>query len=159
MRPRNKPPGTGSNAPQTSDEIYTCTKSYGAMNANDPVIIQPITCKLSCKNRNSDQIIPWKCWNIQLLSEMTLFWPENKTPFYLFVSDPVSDPDSNPDPKCLFRIRIGSGYGQKLIRNTAEKIPKNLKAVFYIMSLNEGIVKNPQMTCAHGSWNTTDIFN
>jgi hypothetical protein len=44
-------------APQTSDEIYTCTKSYGAMNANDPVIIQPITCKLSCKNRNSDQII------------------------------------------------------------------------------------------------------
>jgi hypothetical protein len=28
MRPRNKPPG--SRAPQTSDEIYTCTKSYGA---------------------------------------------------------------------------------------------------------------------------------
>jgi hypothetical protein len=28
------------------------------MNANDPVISQPITCKLSCKNRNSDQIIP-----------------------------------------------------------------------------------------------------
>jgi hypothetical protein len=27
MRPRNKP---GSRAPQTSDEIYTCTKSYGA---------------------------------------------------------------------------------------------------------------------------------
>ena len=47
MRPRNKPPG--SSAPQTSDEIYTCSKSYGAMNANDPVISQPITCKLSCK--------------------------------------------------------------------------------------------------------------
>ncbi len=28
------------------------------MNANDPVISQPITCKLSCINRNSDQIIP-----------------------------------------------------------------------------------------------------
>ncbi len=47
MRPLNKPPG--SSAPQTSDEIYTFTKSYGEMNANDPVIIQPITCKLSCK--------------------------------------------------------------------------------------------------------------
>jgi hypothetical protein len=54
MHPKNKPPG--SSAPQT--KIYTCTKSYGAMNANDPVIIQPITFKLSCKNRNSDQIIP-----------------------------------------------------------------------------------------------------
>jgi hypothetical protein len=38
--------------------FYTCTKRYGGMNANDPVISQPITCKLSCKNRNSDQIIP-----------------------------------------------------------------------------------------------------
>jgi hypothetical protein len=38
--------------------FYTCTKRYGAMNASDPVISQPITCKLSCKNRNSDQIIP-----------------------------------------------------------------------------------------------------
>jgi hypothetical protein len=28
MSPRNKPPG--SSAPQTSDEIYTCTKSYGS---------------------------------------------------------------------------------------------------------------------------------
>ncbi len=71
MRPINKPPG--SSAPQTSDEIYTCTKSYGAMNASDPVIIQPITCKLSCKNRNSYQIIPWKCWNIPYLSKMTFF--------------------------------------------------------------------------------------
>ena len=44
------------------------------------------------------------------MSENTFFWPENKTPFYRFVSNPVSDPvldpDSNPDPKCLFRIRI-----------------------------------------------------
>ncbi len=38
--------------------FYTCTKRYGGMNANNPVISQPITCKLSCKNRNSDQIIP-----------------------------------------------------------------------------------------------------
>ncbi len=50
-----------------------------------------------------------------------LFWPKNKTPFYKFDSDPVSDsdldpdsnPDSNPDPKWLFRIRLGSGSGQK----------------------------------------------
>ncbi len=47
------------------------------------------------------------------MSEITLFWPKNKTPFYRFVLDPVSDPDSNPDPKGLFRIRIGSGSGQK----------------------------------------------
>jgi len=53
--PINKPPGTWQ---QTSDKIYTCTKSYGAMNANDPVISQPITCKLRCKSLNSDQIIP-----------------------------------------------------------------------------------------------------
>jgi hypothetical protein len=42
MRPRNKPPG--SSVPQTSDAIYTCTKSYGAMNANDPVISRPWKC-------------------------------------------------------------------------------------------------------------------
>jgi len=40
MRPLKKPPG--SSAPQTSDEIYTCTKSYGAMNANSPVISQQL---------------------------------------------------------------------------------------------------------------------
>ncbi len=70
MRPRNKPPD--SSDPQTSDEIYTCTKSYGAMNANDPTISQPITCKLSCKNRNSDQIVPWKCFNCLKLSFFVL---------------------------------------------------------------------------------------
>ncbi len=55
--------------------------------------------------------------------KLSFFLPEIKTPFYWFVSDPVSDafsdPDSNPDPKCLFRIRIwpkvydpyGSGSG------------------------------------------------
>jgi hypothetical protein len=43
---------------------------------------------------------------------MTFFWPKNKTPIDRFVLDPVSDPVSDPDPKCLFRIRIGSGSGQ-----------------------------------------------
>ncbi len=47
MHPRNKLPG--SSAPQTSDEIYTCTKSYGAMNANGPVISQPISCNWVAK--------------------------------------------------------------------------------------------------------------
>jgi len=50
MPPRIKPPGRS--APQTSKQIYTW-----AMNANDPVINQPITCKLSCQKRNSYQII------------------------------------------------------------------------------------------------------
>ncbi len=34
-----------------------------------------------------------------------LFWPEYKVPFYRLISDPVSYPDFNPDPKCYF----GSG--------------------------------------------------
>jgi len=49
------------------------------------------------------------------LFENTLFCPDYKAPFYRFVSDPVSDPDSNPDRKCLFRIRIGSGSRQKFL--------------------------------------------
>ncbi len=117
MRPRNKPPGN--NALQTSDEIYNCTKSYWAMNANDPVISHQITCNLSCKNRNSDLNYSLKMLKYSKIVWITFFWPENKTPFYRFVSDPVSDQDSNPDPKCLFRIRIrpkvsdpyGSGSG------------------------------------------------
>jgi hypothetical protein len=126
MRPINKPPG--SSAPQTSD----CIKSYGAMNANDPVIIQPLTCKMSCK---IEILIRLFFENVEVfhncLKLRYLFWPKNKTPFYRFVSDPVSDPDSDPDsnpdsypdPKCFFldpyRIRIrpkvsdpyGSGSG------------------------------------------------
>ncbi len=46
-----------------------------------------------------------------------------KAPFYRFFSNPVFDPDLNPDPKRLFWFRIGSGSGQKFrIRNTAEVV-------------------------------------
>jgi hypothetical protein len=101
------------------------------MNAYDPVISQPITCKLSCKNRVAKiEILIFILENVEIFHgclKLPFFWPKKKTPFYRFVLDPVSDPvsdsDSNPDPKCLFRIRIGSGSGQKLrfrirIRNT-----------------------------------------
>jgi hypothetical protein len=43
-----------------------------------------------------------------LLYETTLFWPEIKASFYRFILDPCSDPDSNPDSKRLFQLRIGS---------------------------------------------------
>ncbi len=112
-----------------SEEIYTCKKSYRAMNTNDPVISQPIPVLVNwvAEIEILIKLFLENVENIPQLSEITFFWSENKTPFYLFVSDPVSDPvsdlDSNPDPKCLFRIRIGSGSGQKLriryrIRNT-----------------------------------------
>jgi hypothetical protein len=42
-----------------------------------------------------------------------LFWPDYTVPFYRFISDPVSYPDSNPDPKCFLRFRIGFGSGRK----------------------------------------------
>ena len=44
---------------------------------------------------------------------MFILWPECKAPFYIFISNPVSDPDTNPGTKFLFRFRIGSGSGQK----------------------------------------------
>ncbi len=54
--------------------------------------------------------------------ETTLFWPEYKAPFYKFISDLVSDPDSNADPTRLFQFRIEFGSGQKdPIRNTGTR--------------------------------------
>ncbi len=62
----------------------------------------------------------WSIYSLKMLKYSIivwnyLFWPKNKTPFYRLISDPVLDPVLNPDsnPECLFRIRIGSGSGQK----------------------------------------------
>jgi hypothetical protein len=61
---------------------------------------------------------------------MFILWPECKAPFYIFISNPVSDPDTNPDTKFLFRFRIGSGSGQKF-RVLPDPDPQNwLKAAF-----------------------------
>ncbi len=48
--------------------------------------------------------------NLQLLVNVIYVKPYETTRFF---SNPVSDPDSNTEPKRLFRFRIGSGSGKK----------------------------------------------
>jgi hypothetical protein len=48
--------------------------------------------------------------------------------------DPDSNPDSNPDPKCLFRIRIGSGQKFRIL---TDPDPQHCKYGYYGKSNTE----------------------
>jgi hypothetical protein len=64
--------------------------------------------------------------------KLSYFWVEDKAHLYRFISDPVSDPDSNQDPKPLFRFWIGSASGQKfriLLDPDPQHYPEHFKKV------------------------------
>ncbi len=122
MHPRNKPPG--SSAPQTSNEIYTCTKSYGAVNE----------CKLSCKNRNSVKLFLENVEIFHNCLKLTFFGLKIRLLFtYLFrirfriqirirIRNVYFGSGSDPDPaKSFGSLRIRFRFRIRF-RNTAEDI-------------------------------------